>query len=116
IGKNFSETLIPADEQKAYQKNVSALIRAGSPKIYNRTIELNALNKNKEAIDVSMTVSRLIQQGSNLFIIFIRNISVEKRNKEELKAKSLELQKANASLQSKNFLLKNANQELESFN
>lgn len=116
MGKNFSKTFVPSKEQNAYQKNVSQLLRQSPSKLMNKTLELSMLHKNGTIIHTSLTFSRLVQENTSLFIIFIRNISEEKKNKEELQAKKLELEKINATLQSKNFLLKAANKELESFN
>jgi light-regulated signal transduction histidine kinase (bacteriophytochrome) len=56
-----------------------------------------------------------VQQGNKLFISFIRDITLEKHNKEDLIVKSKQLEEINQTLELKNKELENSNAELASF-
>jgi light-regulated signal transduction histidine kinase (bacteriophytochrome) len=90
-------------------------LKTGEPRILNKTLELAALNKEGKEFPISLTVSQAVQQGNKLFISFIRDITLEKHNKEDLIVKSKQLEEINQTLELKNKELENSNAELASF-
>nr|MBA3901380.1 histidine kinase [Bacteroidota bacterium] len=87
----------------------------GEARVLNKTLELTALNKAGKEFPISLTISHATQQGNKLFIAFVRDITLEKQNKEELIVKTQQLVEMNQSLESKNIELENTNAELNSF-
>ncbi|MEO6489558.1 MAG: PAS domain S-box protein, partial [Ferruginibacter sp.] len=115
LGLNLTETIIPARYHESHKEGMKRLLKTGEARILNKTLELVAVNKAGKEIPISITISQAMQQGNKLFIAFLRDITLENRNKEELASKSLQLEEMNQSLELKNQELENSNAELASF-
>ncbi len=116
LGAALSDTIIPPQYREAHKNGMKRLLETGVSHILNKSIEITALHRKGKEFDVSLTISRSIQQGQSLFIAFVRDISKEKETKSELQKKTLQLERLNNSLEFKNSELERINKELESFN
>ncbi len=115
LGLHLTDTIIPTQYREAHQKGMKRLLKTGEARILNKTLELTALNKEGKEFPISLTISQATQQGNKLFIAFLRDITLEKQNKEELIAKTKQLGEMNQTLELKNKELENSNAELASF-
>jgi PAS domain S-box-containing protein len=115
LGFNLSDIIIPTQYREGHREGMKRLLKTGEPRILGKTLELTALNKEGKEFPISLTVSQAVQQGDKLFISFIRDTTLEKQNKEELKFKSKQLEEINQTLELKNKELENTNVELASF-
>jgi PAS domain S-box-containing protein len=115
LGLNLSDIIIPTQYREGHREGMNRLLKTGEPRILNKTLELAALNKEGKEFPISLTVSQAVQHGDKLFISFIRDITLEKHNKEDLIVKSKQLEEINQTLELKNKELENSNAELASF-
>lgn len=116
IGKNLSDFIIPERYRQSHFHGMQRLVSTGEARVLNKTIEINALNKDGIEFFISLTISQSKQADKNVFISFIRDITLEKKTQDELNTKTLELADLNHSLENKNLQLIRTNKELESFN
>ncbi|MEO6189926.1 MAG: ATP-binding protein, partial [Saprospiraceae bacterium] len=115
LGLDLSDTIIPTQYREAHKEGMKRFLNTGEARILNKTLELTALNKKGNEFPISITISQTKQQGNNLFIAFLRDITLEKQNKVELILKTKQLEEMNQSLEVKNIQLENTNVELSSF-
>lgn len=103
IGQNLSETILPGHH-----------IQFSNAK-HNHPYELNVITQTGKSIYISLNTSLSSQNGSPVFITFIRDVTDEKENKRELEIKTNQLAELNLSLEQKNLALERTNKELTSF-
>jgi PAS domain S-box-containing protein len=99
LGKTLEETIIPQAYQQAHHAGMQRYLSTGVARILNQTIEITAVNKKKEEFSISLTISRSQQGGETVFISFIRDISLQKKNEKELVRKRRELENSNRELE-----------------
>lgn len=109
IGRDLSGTIIPPQYREAHNRGLRHYLSTGEGNVINRTTELTAINKRNEELFIALTISETIQDGRRSFIAFIRDVTMERQTRIELKKKSLLLEQ-------KNQELKHSNEELEAFN
>lgn len=102
LGLHLSDTIIPTQHRKAHKEGMERFLKTGKARILNKTLELTALNKAGNEFPISLTISRATQQGNKLFIAFLRDITLEKKNKEELILKTNQLVEKNITLEQTN--------------
>ncbi|MDQ3051299.1 MAG: PAS domain S-box protein [Bacteroidota bacterium] len=115
LGLQLNETIIPPQYREGHKEGMKRLLKTGEARILNKTLELTALNKAGKEFPISLTISQATQQGNKLFIAFLRDITLEKQNKEELIVKTQQLVEMNQSLELNNKQLESTNAELASF-
>ncbi len=115
LGLHLTDTIIPTQYCEAHREGMKRLLKTGEARILNNTLELTALNKEGKEFPISLTISQAAQEGNKLFIAFLRDITLEKQNKEELIVKTKQLEEINLTLDLKNKELENSNAELASF-
>jgi len=115
LGLHLTDTIIPTQYRENHKEGMKHLLETAKARILNKTLELTALNKAGNEFPISLTISQAAQQGSKLFIAFLRDITLEKHNKKELIVKTQQLEEMNQLLELKNKELENSNAELASF-
>ncbi len=98
LGLNLSDIIIPGKYREAHRQGMKRFMKTGEVRVLNKTLDVTALNKERKEFPISLTISHATQQGSNLFIAFIRDITLEKRTK-ELAISNQSLIKANIELE-----------------
>ncbi|MEP7080872.1 MAG: PAS domain S-box protein, partial [Ginsengibacter sp.] len=98
IGITLTDTIIPKQYRKAHTEGMKRFLKTGEERILNKTLEMTALNKDGKEFPISLTISQATQQGKNLFIAFLRDITFEKQTK-ELAISNENLLKANIELE-----------------
>ncbi|MEO6132538.1 MAG: PAS domain S-box protein [Saprospiraceae bacterium] len=115
LGQHLTDTIIPHHYREDHKAGMKRFIETGEAKILNHTLELTALHKEGKEFPISITISQAMQQGTFIFIAFLRDITSEKQNKEELIVKTRQLEEINQTLELKNKELEYSNDELASF-
>ncbi len=108
-GKTLMDTIIPSGLKLEHSEGVHRHHTTGISRVLNRTIEVRAMKKSGEEFYISLTVSRSMRAGRQVYIAFIRDISNEK-------AAELMLAEQRIQLAQKNRELERNNQELMAFN
>lgn len=90
-GQLLSEVIIPPEFRNLHAEGLHRFIRTGRSNMMGRTIDLKAINKSNNEIDVSVRISPL-QTGQDYFFIgFIRDITEQKQIERRLKSFNEEL-------------------------
>ena len=92
-GTTLVENIIPLQYRNAHIEGMKRFHATGEAPLLDRSVELTALNKPGEEIDVALAVSKTKQGGNPAFIAFVRNISEKKRAEAELKESRNQLEK-----------------------
>ncbi len=116
VGRNIKDFKFAEKFQKGYKYMVTDLLINDQSEFLNRNLELLASNKKQQEFHLSCKISRSVQDHPTPFIVFLRDITVQKETKLELKNKTEELSELNFALAKKNQELENINKELNSFN
>ncbi len=115
LGLNLTDIIVPIKYRDAHREGMKRFLKTGEARVLNKTLELTALNKEGKEFPISLTISQATKYGNKLFIAFLRDITLEKQNKEELIFKTKQLEQINQTLELKNQELENSNAELASF-
>ena len=99
IGSLLSDTIIPIQYRAAHYHGMKRLLETGEARVLNKSIEITALNKTGVEFYISLTISRARRSGDSAFIAFIRDISEQKKNEQELDKKRMQLEKTNLELE-----------------
>jgi two-component system sensor kinase FixL len=97
-GLELGETIIPPQHRKSHYEGLKRYLTTGELRVLNKTIEITALNKNKEEFFIALTISRATSKGQTAFIAFIRDIRHEKKMQEELRMQKQKLEQSNEEL------------------
>jgi PAS domain S-box-containing protein len=98
VGKKMSEMIVPFALREVHSAGMKKFMQTKKANILNRTIEVPALHKSGVEFYISLTVSHSIQNGRDLFIAFLRDISKQKKNEAELENKRKQLERSNKEL------------------
>ncbi|MDO6433371.1 PAS domain S-box protein [Flavitalea sp. BT771] len=83
-GSNLNEVIIPHRYRDAHQKGLARCLETGKSTVSGKTIEIQALDKSGAELDVALRISPAVRQGRRHFIGFIRDISEQKKAREEI--------------------------------
>jgi len=88
VGRQLSETIIPAAERVAYKGGLRRLLDTGGGPNMNRRVEITALHRQGYEIPVEIAVTAVPRRGSYVFSAFLRNLS-ERRETEAARTQLL---------------------------
>jgi PAS domain S-box-containing protein len=89
MGMTLSETIVPFRYREAHQRGMKHFLKTGEGPVLGKTIEVQALRKNNDEFDISLSISPSFVKDKYRFIGFIRDITsrkkaeAEKRHSEE---------------------------------
>lgn len=87
IGQPLQDYIIPERYREAHLKGIRHFLATGEGAVLNKTIEMEAINKEGKEFSVSLSISAPISvNGSFNFIGFIKDITERKRSEAMLKA------------------------------
>lgn len=98
LHQSLANTIIPLRYHEAHYRGMKRFLSTGETRVLNRTIEITALKRSGEEFYVALTISPTQQDGKTAFIAFIRDISEQKNNQQELENKTKKLELSNAYL------------------
>jgi PAS domain S-box-containing protein len=84
IGQKLSDLIIPEQYRSMHDAGMKRFLETGVAKVINKRIEIDALNKEGRLFPVELTITHLKSEYGNTFSAFVRDISVEKENKQNL--------------------------------
>jgi PAS domain S-box-containing protein len=86
IGKHLYEFIIPLKYRDAHVNGIKRFLASGEGPVLNKTIEIEALNKNGNEFSVSLSISSPIKVNESfIFIGFIKDITERKHAEAQLK-------------------------------
>ncbi|MEO6686186.1 MAG: PAS domain S-box protein, partial [Dyadobacter sp.] len=115
IGTLLSDKIIPPGLREAHKQGMKHFLKTGEGNILNKTIEVQALKKDKTEINISLSISPTRAKNKYQFIGFIRDISERKVVEEALQKSESNLQ-AIFENSSDGFILADINGIIKSFN
>jgi PAS domain S-box-containing protein len=83
-GKRLSDIIIPQQYRDAHQKGLTRFLVTGKSTVLGKTIEIQALDKSGAELEVALRISPAVRQGRRHFIGFVRDISEQKKAREEI--------------------------------
>ncbi|MCW3106857.1 MAG: sensor histidine kinase [Segetibacter sp.] len=98
-GKKITDIIVPPAYREAHENGMKRFVATKQANILNQTIELPAIHKSGDQFYISLTVSHSTQNGKDIFIAFLRDISNQKKNEIELENKRKQLEKSNQELE-----------------
>jgi PAS domain S-box-containing protein len=116
VGRNILEDKLSNLFHCAFEPIVQDLLQNEDSEYLNKNLEVKTRNNINQEIILSCKISRSIQDEPSPFIVFLRDITVQRETKNELQAKTVQLERLNTVLANKNQELENINKELNSFN
>lgn len=99
MNKALSDIIIPVQYREAHRKGMKRYLATGEARVLNRTIEITALDRSRREFYISLTISSTTYLNSRSFIAFIRDISEERANREQLTLRTEALERSNADLE-----------------
>ena len=84
FSKNIIELIIPENKIKYLSRCYFYLTRSKESKIFSRTLEIKALNIEKNEIDIELSLSQLASNGKRYVIAVCRDISRRKTMEQKL--------------------------------
>jgi PAS domain S-box-containing protein len=92
IGQLLSDTIIPDRYKQAHDDGMVNYLKTGETKVIDRTIEMQAVNKEKKEFHISLSIAVSKFGNNKVFIGFIRDITEEKKAEDHLQYNALLLQ------------------------
>jgi len=84
INKPLHEFIIPPHYREAHLKGMKRFLSTEEGPLLNKTIEMDALNKQGDLFTISLSISPSVIKGRYFFIAFIRDITKRKQLEEEI--------------------------------
>ncbi len=99
VGKDLTDTIIPDELKQGHRDGVARLVRTGETRLINTTVTITAVTKSRQSLFISLTLSQSLQAGKLIFISFIRDITQQKKNENELEIQRKQLVQSNLQLE-----------------
>ncbi|WP_270728287.1 hybrid sensor histidine kinase/response regulator [Shimia sp. Alg240-R146] len=85
LGQKMSTTFVPHQHRDAHEAGMQRFLSTGTPHVIDAgRIELTALRKSGEEFPIELNITSTHQEGENVFIAYIRDISERKINEQKL--------------------------------
>ncbi|HEY0750614.1 MAG TPA: PAS domain S-box protein, partial [Chitinophagaceae bacterium] len=105
--------IIPEKYRSAHNHGIQRLSAGGPQKLIGKTIELEGLHKSGTIIPIELSLSTWIAMNKRYFCGIIRDISVRRKQEEQLKQQQQKLKQKAADMAKLNKLVKSKNEQLE---
>ncbi len=94
LGKTLTETIIPERYREQHKSGIKRFLKTGEGPVINKPIEIFAVKKDTNEFPVELKISSSKINDRDVFIGFVRDISVRKKVDEALKNKTTQLVEA----------------------
>lgn len=85
MGQPLSQFIIPERYRQAHKAGLQRFLQTGEAVVLGKTIEIQAATKQGHEVDVALSISPAAVDGTQLFIGFIRDITIQKKAEEEIR-------------------------------
>ncbi|MCW3116760.1 MAG: hypothetical protein JWM28_842, partial [Chitinophagaceae bacterium] len=85
MGRPLNEIIIPTRYREAHKAGMKHFLKTGEGPVLDKTIEIQAINRNHIEFDVALSISPTLVNGGYLFIGFLRDITEKKKAEEKIK-------------------------------
>lgn len=85
VGREMAELIIPERLRSAHRAGLRRVLSDGPSRILGRTVEVVALRRNRSEFPVELSVTRPELAEGRVFLAFLRDISVRKRDEAALR-------------------------------
>ncbi len=94
MGRNLADTIIPTEFREVHTAGLKHYMETGEHKMINRLMEISALHKNGNRLDVELSIVPLKDDHSVTFNAFIRDLTERNTGREELVKSAENLRKS----------------------
>lgn len=84
-GKILSNLIIPEKFKSIYEKLIAEYLKTGNGKVFNKVLELSAINRYKGEFLIELTVLPIKQGNEEFFCAFVRDITARKNAEEDIR-------------------------------
>jgi PAS domain S-box-containing protein len=84
MGQKLSNYIIPEEFRSMHDSGMDNYLKTGEAKVFNKIIEISAINKNGEIFPVELTILPVKQGEEEFFCSFIRDITERKKAEESI--------------------------------
>jgi PAS domain S-box-containing protein len=84
-GRFLREVLIPERYREKHLAGMQRFLKTGQERMLHKTVEMPALCKNDQEIDIELTISPARVNDQYLFIAFLRDVTERKKQSEEIR-------------------------------
>lgn len=88
-GKLLKDTIIPHRYRDAHETGMQGFLKTGEGSVLNKTIEIQAINKEEKEFDISLSISPTKVNDKYVFIGFIRDITEQRKAEENTRYNAL---------------------------
>ena len=85
INQPLSEFIIPQRYREAHKEGLRRYLQTGEAVVLGKTIEIRAITKKGDELDVALSIAPSFVDDRHLFIGFVRDITTQKKAEEEIK-------------------------------
>ncbi len=84
MGENMGDIIVPPQHREAHNKGMKRFLKTGEGPVLNTRIEITAVNRAGDEFPIELSISPFKMNGQYTFSGFIRDISVRKKNEQDL--------------------------------
>lgn len=85
LGRRMDDTIVPRQHRDAHENGMKRYLASREPRVINAgRIEISALRKSGEEFPIELNVTSATQDGQDIFIAYVRDISEQKINEQKL--------------------------------
>jgi len=84
LGMTLSEVIVPPRLRKSHEEGFKRFVRTNEKHLFNQRVELQAMRSDGTEFPVELTLTALNEDGLSLVTGFIRDISEQKRARQEI--------------------------------
>lgn len=92
INQPLSEFIIPQRYREAHKEGLRRYLQTGKAVVLGKTIEIRAITKKGDELDVALSISPSFVDNRHLFIGFVRDITTQKKAEEEIRLLNADLE------------------------
>lgn len=85
VGKPLYQFIVPKRNKAAYIKEMQQFFLGKGQILFNKTVEMEAVDKNGVEFPVSLSISPVMMEGKYMFIGFLRNVTEQKKAEKKIK-------------------------------
>lgn len=85
LGRDMADLIVPAHLRDAHRKGLARYVASGSPRVLGQRLELPAQRRDGSTFPAELAITRVPTAGPPLFTGFLRDITTQKQQEEQLR-------------------------------